>query len=215
VVFKRRDNRPWLQVVVSWVYPRGGWARAFYYVRHRLNRLPGSPETIARGIFAGAFTVFTPFYGMHFIVAAIIAKTMRGNILAALLATFLGNPLTYIPIAIISLKAGHFMLGIEPRRAVDLNLGQKFGGAFQDLFDNFLAIFTHREPHWADLIAFYHDVFFPYLVGGIIPGLISGTICYILAVPVIRAYQKRRLSKLLARSKKQRKQQADAAAAKQ
>jgi len=93
-VFKRRDSRSILRVVAEAFWPRGGWLRAFHYVKHRMRRLPGSPEQIARGVFAGAFTVFTPFFGMHFVVAAILAKSMRGSILAALLATFIGNPLT-------------------------------------------------------------------------------------------------------------------------
>jgi uncharacterized protein (DUF2062 family) len=39
---------------------------------------------------------------------------------------------------------------------------------------------------------FYEEIFFPYMVGGIIPGIVTATICYYLTVPVIRAYQKRR-----------------------
>ncbi|MEO0359035.1 MAG: DUF2062 domain-containing protein, partial [Pseudomonadota bacterium] len=33
MVFKRRDKRSWAKVFVELVYPRGGWARAFEYVR--------------------------------------------------------------------------------------------------------------------------------------------------------------------------------------
>ena len=73
---------------------------------------PIRPHRIARGIFAGVFTTFTPFFGLHFVVAAILARLMRGNILAALLATFFGNPLTYVPIGVVSLKTGHFLLGL-------------------------------------------------------------------------------------------------------
>ncbi|MBO6604639.1 MULTISPECIES: DUF2062 domain-containing protein [Paracoccaceae] len=206
MVFKRRDNRPWGQVVAEWIYPRGGWTRAFHYIKHRLRRLPGTPESIARGIFAGAFTVFTPFYGLHFIVAAIIAKLMRGNILAALLATFLGNPLTYIPIGLISLQTGHFLLGTQMRGNMEGNLFSKFYRAAGDLWNNFVAMFTDDVAHWDQLAAFYRDVFFPYLVGGVIPGLIAGTVCYYLSVPVIRAYQKRRANKLRAKMKKLREQ---------
>jgi len=113
VVFKRRDKRPIWQVVKEFFWPRGGWARAAHYVKHRLRRLPDSPARIARGIFAGVFTTFTPFFGLHFIVAALIAFVMRGNILAALLSTFFGNPLTYVPIAMASLRTGYWMLGLE------------------------------------------------------------------------------------------------------
>jgi uncharacterized protein (DUF2062 family) len=83
VVFKRRDQREvGRRIIAEALWPRGGWARAFQYVQHRLRRLPGTPEQIARGIFAGAVTVFTPLFGLHFLVAAILAKIMRGSILA-------------------------------------------------------------------------------------------------------------------------------------
>ena len=60
-------------MIVEFVWPRGGWGRAFHYVKHRMRRLPDTPEKIARGIFAGIVTAFTPLFGLHFLVAAIIA----------------------------------------------------------------------------------------------------------------------------------------------
>jgi uncharacterized protein (DUF2062 family) len=194
LVFKRREKRPLWQVVFEFFWPRGGWSRAAQYVRHRLHRLPDTPEKIARGIFAGVFTTFTPFYGLHFLTAAIIAFVMRGNILAALLATFFGNPLTYVPIGVISMRMGYFLLG-TPAHSDDhiaRSLGGKFMDAGEALQHNFMAMFTDATVDWHSLKIFYDEVFFPYLIGGIIPGLVAATICYIISVPLIRAYQKRR-----------------------
>lgn len=206
MVFKRRDPRSWLRTIAEALWPRGGWARAFTYVQHRLRRLPGTPEQIARGIFAGTFTIFTPLFGLHFVVAALLAKVMRGSILAALLATFLGNPLTFVPIAITSLTLGHFLLGTETSLRIDDSIFRKFGRAFGDLWHNFKAIFTHERAHWDELSIFYQDVFLPWLVGGLIPGIICGVICYYLSVPVIRAYQKRRTLRLQKKMEKLRQQ---------
>ena len=113
MVFKRREKRSWGSLLQFLLWPKGGWTRAALYVKHRLHRLPDNPEKIARGIWAGVFTTFTPFYGLHFIVAGTIALILRGNVLAALLATFFGNPLTYLPIGIISLRTGEFLLASE------------------------------------------------------------------------------------------------------
>ena len=88
MVFKRRDRRSIWTTLCEALWPRGGWTRAARYVQHRLHRLPDPPERIARGIFAGVLTTFTPFYGLHFVTAAILAWVMRGNILASLLSTF-------------------------------------------------------------------------------------------------------------------------------
>ena len=131
MVFRRRDRRSVLRATSDFLYPRGGWTRAALYVKHRVRRLPDTPERIARGIGAGVFTTFTPFYGMHFVVAAIVAKLCRGNILAALMGTFFGNPLTYVPIGLISLKMGHFILGTN----FDDRAHRSFGGKFVDAAD--------------------------------------------------------------------------------
>ena len=59
--------------MAEFVWPRGGWARAFHYVKHRMRRLPDSPERIARGVWAGVFVTFTPLFGMHFVFAVLLA----------------------------------------------------------------------------------------------------------------------------------------------
>ncbi|NCU19486.1 DUF2062 domain-containing protein, partial [Candidatus Falkowbacteria bacterium] len=58
------------------------------------------------------------------------------------------------------------------------------------------AIFTDDVTQWGALAAFFHDVFLPYLVGGLIPGIIAGLICYYLSAPIIAAYQKHRRTRL-------------------
>ena len=199
MVFKRRDRRPIWRIALEALWPRGGWGRAAQYVKHRLRRLPDRPERIARGIFAGVFAAFTPFYGLHFITAAIIARVMRGNMIAALLGTFFGNPLTYVPIGAAALQTGHFLLGTTFKAEEHAGIVMSFVGAWRDLKHNFLAMFTAETANWGNLRVFYDEVFFPYLIGGIIPGIIAGAICYYISVPLITAYQKRRRGLLKAR----------------
>jgi len=138
------------------------------------------------------FTAFTPFYGLHFIVAAVIARLMRANILAALMGTFFGNFFTYVPIGIVALQTGHWILGTEFSKDDQRSFGRKFADTAGDLWHNFKAIFTPEKADWADTIRFWDEVFYPYLVGGILPGIFCATISYYLMVPVLRAYQKRR-----------------------
>lgn len=197
MVFKRREKRSYLKSAAELIYPRGGWARAFEYIKHRVQRLPDSPEKISRGIWAGVFTAFTPFYGIHFVIAAILAKLMRGNILAALTGTFFGNPLTYVPIAVVSLGTGRSIMGHRPFQPDESrSIFQKFLDAGRDLWDNFIAVFTPERADWSRLSVFMDDIFLPYLVGGIVPGIICATICYYVSVPVIRAYQNRRKGRI-------------------
>lgn len=201
MVFKRRDRRPLWKVIADFFWPKGGWARAFTYVKHRLHRLPDPPDRIARGIFAGVFTTFTPFYGMHFIVAGTLALILRGNIPAALLGTFFGNPLTYVPIGVISLQTGHAILGRHTlaEDEISRSLGGKFLDAGEDLKNNVLAIFSDHQADWHNLHVFYDEVFLPYMVGGIVPGIVTGLAAYYISLPVITAYQNRRKGALRAK----------------
>ena len=192
-MFKRRDRRPILKVFLEFFWPDGGWSRAFQYVRHRLRRLPDTPQRIARGVCVGVFTTFTPFYGFHFLFAAAVAKLLNGNILAALLGTFFGNPLTYVPIGAVSLQIGHFLMGHTwESHAVERSLGGKFLDAWRDLRDNIMARFTGQDADWLNLHIFYQEVFFPWLIGGIAPGLVTAMVTYYLSLPLVIAYQKRR-----------------------
>ncbi|WP_331274412.1 DUF2062 domain-containing protein [Pseudooceanicola algae] len=235
-------------MISDFVWPRGGWARAFHYTKHRLRRLPDSPEKISRGIAVGIFTVFTPLFGLHFPFAAALALLVRGNVLAALLATFISNPLTFVPISLISLQTGFYIVNTAAEHGIGngvqfgfhppgahmpppppppgfaggpdvlgpngdpglpgMGMGPgdgrrsfvgKFVDAGEDLADNIRALFTDAEPHWEGLRIFYHEIFFPYLIGGIVPGVIFGIIGYYVTVPVIRAYQTRRRGVLKAK----------------
>lgn len=196
MVFKRRDRRGAWQVARELVYPKGGWTRAFHYVTHRLRRLPDTPHRIARGIWAGVFISFTPFFGLHFFGAALIAWALRGNILASAIGTFFGNPLTYVPIGVVSLQTGHFLLGGTFEETEHGSFLQSFAAAARDLNDNFLALFSGREANWDGLAVFYQDIFFPYLIGGIVPGIIAATACYYVTIPLVTAYQHRRKGRL-------------------
>ncbi len=202
MVFKRRTPRTYFEVVSESFYPRGGWRRASQYIVHRLRRLPDPAHKISRGIAAGVFTSFTPFFGLHFLISAALAWAMRGNVLAALLATFAGNPLTFPLIAAVSMEMGGFILGERPL-PLPLVLAS-FSEAANDLWRNFVAIFTDDRADWQGLLRFGDRVFLPYLVGGFLPGLAAGIASYFLANPVIVAYQKARVARLKKKFAKRR-----------
>lgn len=197
----KRNPRSYLRIVAEFFYPRGGWYRAAQYVVHRLRRLPDPAHRISRGIAAGVFASFTPFYGLHFLTAAILSWLLRGNILAALLATFVGNPITFPLIAELSVNLGHAMLG----RDVTVHLPEivaSFASATNDVWANCMSIFTDEVADWSKINRFYDRVFLPYLVGCLIPGIVAGTVAYVLANPLIHAYQRRRINKLKTRYEK-------------
>ena len=198
-MFKRRKPRSYSQLATQMIYPRGGWRRASQYVMHRIRRLPDQPQRIARGFAAGIFVSFTPLFGFHFMTAALVAWAIRGNIVAALLGTFVGNPLTFPFIAVLSVSLGRWILGVEGK-LLPHRIFEEFARASRELWNNLLAPFSDSTVHWQNFDYFWHNYFLPYVVGGIGPGLIASVIGYYLTLPVIRAYHKRRARKMAARN---------------
>ena len=209
-MFKRRKQRTFKELLTEGIYPRGGWSRAVSYVLLRLRRLPDPPHKIARGISAGIFICFTPFFGFHIILAVILAFVMQGNIMAAIMATFFGNPITFPIIASLAVELGSWMLGMQD--GVHLpNIVTAFSNASLELWYNFTAMFTEEITHWDRLDWFYARVFKPYLVGGMVPGVFFGVLSYVVSRPLIAAYQKNRIKRL--KKKYQKRREADAARA--
>ena len=61
----------------------------------RLRSLKGTPYSVAAGVATGVMISFTPFIGMHTLLAVVIAWLIRANVLAAALGTIVGNPWTF------------------------------------------------------------------------------------------------------------------------
>ena len=140
MVFKRRTPRTYYQAVTESLYPKGGWRRAVQYLAYRIRRLPDPAHKISRGIAAGVFACFTPFFGLHFVIATGLAFVLRGNIMAALLATFFGNPLTFPIIIAVCMELGRWMLGMAP---VPLPyVISSFSDAAVELWANMVAIYS-------------------------------------------------------------------------
>ncbi|MEM6618592.1 MAG: DUF2062 domain-containing protein [Pseudomonadota bacterium] len=196
-MFKRRNQRTWTESVVETVYPRTGWRRAFEYIGHRIKRLPDSAHKIAVGIACGVFVTFSPLFGLHFFLAAFLAFLLRGNILASLLATFVGNPVTFPLIAAISYRTGLVMMGRGTERQVGRKILDEFSAMFSVIWHNFKALFGGTPVPWAPVGHAFHEVFLPYLLGGLVSGAVFAALFYVGSKPMIAAYQKRRKGRLM------------------
>jgi hypothetical protein len=178
MVFKRRERLPFWQRVRELVVPRKGVWRGAHYVGKRIRRLPDSPHRIALGFACGAFASFTPLFGFHFIVAAAAAWLVRGNLLASAFGTAVGNPVTFPFIAAASLNLGWWITGEKPAEAEGFSFG------------------------W--LTKNVDEIFFPYAIGGILPGLTAAVVTYFVLGPLVAAYQDRRRRLLRARAERLR-----------
>jgi hypothetical protein len=89
---------------------------------------------------------------------------MRGNILAALIATFVGNPITFPFIAAGSVELGNWMLGHGGEMS-PMQIAEAFGNASAELWANLRAIFTDDIAHWDSFKRFLYRVYLPYHAG--------------------------------------------------
>lgn len=194
-MFKRRKPMTWSTWARHQIYPKGGVKRAAAYLWHRLRRLPDPPHRVARGVFVGTLVNFPPIFGIQIPMAVLLAWAVRGNVLAAALGTLLSNPVTTPLIALVSLNLGHWMLGSS--EAISLNgVFLAFAAAGQDLWHNLGAAFSDEIAHWDGLILFWHRIYFPYLIGSILPGLATSAVFAWITVPIVTAAQSLRRKRL-------------------
>lgn len=174
-MFRRRTRLPWVRRIRDLFWPRMGWRRSTIYVAHRIGRLPGSAYSIAAGFACGAAISFTPFMGFHFVLAALLALVVRGNVLASAIGTVVGNPWTFPAIWLVTYRAGRGVLGEDPYRGLPAGIGIGY------IFDN----------PW--------QVFLPMAVGGVICGVVAWFAFFFPVRAVVAAYQTRRTRRRMAR----------------
>jgi uncharacterized protein (DUF2062 family) len=201
LVFKRREPLRWGPWLREQIYPRAGLKRSTRYILHRMKRLPDQPHRVARGVFAGSLIGFLPLPGLQFVGAWIAARLVQGNLLAALLATFNTNPITTPFFAVLAMTLGHWMLGIDKPLNAEY-IGRAFVDAGHDLWYNFMALFGPEHTRWDGLINFWHEIYLPYFIGALGPGIILSAIGYYITIPLVTAYQKARAAKAKERAER-------------
>ena len=146
----------------------------------RLLAIDDPPERTALAFSIGVFIAFSPFLGLHTIMATLIAFVFRFNKVAIYSGTFLNNPpLTLVPIIIASYAVGAVLLGRPwriPPEGVELL----------------------KHPHL--LTADYYRRLFvqswyvvePFALGGMVLSVVCSLIAYPLTLRALRAYGRRK-----------------------
>jgi uncharacterized protein (TIGR03546 family) len=76
--------------------------------------LDSHPGHISAGFAVGVFIGFTPFYGVHFVMAIAASFIFRLNKVTCITGTWLNNPFTVVPATVLSYKIGKVLLGMPP-----------------------------------------------------------------------------------------------------
>ena len=154
----------------EWFYPSIGLHAFMRFMEIQIKRTPGSVHAIAFGVAAGTFASFTPFIGLHALVAILLCLSFRGNYIVGVLATLVGNPWTFPFIWVSIYYFGNIILGRVDAAALPTNF------EFSDIIANF---------------SVYFDAYlWPMLVGGIPTGLVIASAFYGIVYVNLSSYRR-------------------------
>jgi hypothetical protein len=141
----------------------------------RLLAIDDPPERTALAFSIGVFIAFSPFLGLHTIMATALAFLFRFNKIAIYSGTFINNPfLTLVPIILASYGVGAFFMGkplAPPAEGLELL----------------------KDPHlltgdyWRRLFTHSWDVLLPFAVGGMALSVVCSLAAYPLTLRWLRA----------------------------
>ena len=140
-------------------------ASLFYFLK--LVRVKDTQDKLAIGFACGSMVSFTPLIGFHFFLAVIFAYIFRGNIVASLIGTFVGNPFTFPFIWIFIYKVGNIFFKNDQNVSLELT--------FQSLFDQ------------------GYDILMPMLIGSLIVSIPIWLISYFTLKFLMSSFKKRKV----------------------
>jgi len=146
----------------------------------RLLAIDDPPERTALAFSIGVFIAFSPFLGLHTILATLLAFIFRFNKVAIYTGTFINNPfLTLVPIIVASYGVGAFILGRPlhiPQAGVELLKDPEiFSGEY-----------------YRRLASQSRYIVEPFAVGGMVLSVVCSAIAYPLTLRALRLYRTRR-----------------------
>ena len=146
----------------------------------RLLAIDDPPERTALAFSIGVFIAFSPFLGLHTILATLIAFMFRFNKVAIYTGTFLNNPpLTLVPIIIASYAVGALLMG-RPMRIPDEGV---------ELLKNPHLL---TGDYYRRLFVQSLDILEPFALGGMILSLVCSLIAYPLTLRALRRVRRRK-----------------------
>ena len=146
----------------------------------RLLAIDDPPERTALAFSIGVFIAFSPFLGLHTIMATLVAFIFRFNKVAIYAGTFINNPfLTLVPIIVVSYAVGALVLGRPmgiPPEGVELLKNPR--------------IFT--SEYYREIFVHSRYIVEPFAVGGTILSVVCSLVAYPLTLRALRAYRSRK-----------------------
>jgi uncharacterized protein len=135
-----------------------------------LLHIQDSPERTAAAFALGVFFGFSPFLGLHTLLAIIAAFLLDMNRVAVLLGVYSNLPWFLAPYYAIATMVGAELTGKRPPPDFRSHLGQLFE---QSLF---------QEHFWRSLVVLLKPLLWPYTVGSMLCAIVLALAAYHLAL---------------------------------
>ena len=194
-MFRRRKPLSALKQLRAVIWPERGFRRLFSYIFQRIIRLPGTPASIASGFASGIAASFTPFLGLHFILAGALAMLFRGNVLASAIGTFFGNPWTFILIWLADYEVG---LGVIHAFGFGADLQVLSIDELVAIMGNVIRFLSFTgNISWESLTRDIEQVVMPLLIGGTVLGAIAWVASFLMTLWAVKGWRLHRAKRLL------------------
>ena len=107
--FGRKKKKRLITSILNFIKIFFAFSRTKKYISLSLKRIKGTPQALSLGLATGIAVSFTPFIGLHSLLAIFISWVIGGSMAAALIGTLFGNPWTFPIIWYFTFEIGQFI----------------------------------------------------------------------------------------------------------
>ena len=107
--FGRKKKKRLIISIFNFIKIFFAFSRTKKYISLSIKRIKGTPQALSLGLATGIAISFTPFIGLHALLAIFISWVIGGSMAAALIGTLFGNPWTFPFIWYFTFEIGQFI----------------------------------------------------------------------------------------------------------
>jgi uncharacterized protein (DUF2062 family) len=165
------------------------------FIEFRVLHIDDSPERIAGGVFAGILIAYTPFLGLHLLIAIAAAMIFRINKFATLSFVWISNVFTLIPIYYPSYVVGRAIMNLfqSQPEMTQRQILRSLNSLIRQI--DFNSVFD--PDFWSSFWKLFKAIGPELFIGGLIIGTIIGGLAYrITARSIMKHRRKARLKRI-------------------
>jgi uncharacterized protein (DUF2062 family) len=146
------------------------------FVKFRILHVDDTPQRIARGVAVGVWIAFTPFLGLHMILALALAIVLKANKALAVLSVWVSNPFTFLLIHVPAYLVGQFFLvKLHPASVEPGQIGELLNSIFS--FSSLLTC-LHTPSFWKNAAEVFGKIGLEVTIGGFVLGTLFALVGY-------------------------------------